>query len=43
LKLTTMPNALLTFKKVSVSNACAVLHVFWNVNQDGGQVQVTYK
>jgi hypothetical protein len=28
LKLTTMPNALLTFKKVSVSNACAVLHVF---------------
>ena len=28
------------FKKVPVSNACcAVLHVFWNVNKDGGQLQ----
>jgi hypothetical protein len=36
-KLTTMPKALLTFWKVSACNACSVVHVFWNVNQDGGQ------
>ncbi len=28
---------------VSVSNSCAVVHVFCNVNQDGGQLQTTYK
>jgi hypothetical protein len=29
-------------KKVSVSNACNRARVFWNVNQDGGQMQTTY-
>ena len=27
---------------MSVSNSCAVVHVFCNVNQDGGQLQTTY-
>ncbi len=25
-----------------MSNSCAVVHVFCNVNQDGGQLQTTY-
>jgi hypothetical protein len=29
--------------KVLVSNAYPAVHVFWNVNQDGGQWQTTYR
>ena len=29
-------------EKAFVSNGCAIMHVFWHVNQDGGQLQTTY-
>ncbi len=29
--------------KMCLSNSCAVVHVFCNVNQDGGQLQTTYR